>query len=984
MKPFQTRLKKSTIYFSLLCVVVLVGSGLAVFSQPQPVNASSTLTFTPVADSYVNQSSPDKNYGNNRSIRIDGSPLVRSYLRFEVSGINGNINSVTLRIYANSSSNSGFEVHKVSDNAWQEKNVTFNNGPNPGEKVGTSPHFSSNSWVNTDVSSLLNSDGTVSIAVTGIDQTAVNLAAREDRNHKPQLLVELASQEPTATSTTPPNPTATRTNAPTGTGTVPPDPTATGTGAPTGTATIPPDPTATDTGAPTATSTTQPNPTATQSDDTQPGFPIRAAFLYPWFPEAWNQQGYNPFTNYTPSLGFYDSSSVSVIHDHISAMTYGNINAAILSWWGQGSRTDQRVATILGATPGSSNPSFRWSLYYENESQGDPSVTQIENDLQYIQSHYGSDASFLRVNGKFVLFVYADAVDGCGMADRWLQADNALGHPAYLVLKVFAGYRFCASQPDSWHQYSPAVATDQQRGFSYAISPGFWKKGEAPRLVRDLSTWTSNVRSMVAAGDPWQLVTTFNEWGEGTSVESAVEWASASGFGQYLDVLHDNGNGNPPPTTTPVGTATQPNPSATPTRSSTPPNPSPTATGTAPPPNPSATPTRTATPPNPSPTPTRTATPPNPSPTPTRTPTGPAPTATQPGMSPVTLTKGPDLLYSGTNTQMKLFWQWTSNTTFRVDWGTSPSYGSSSQSISAYDGTNHLYAYTISGLNPGTKYYYQVVMGNQYSAGNFMTAPADNATSVKFISYGDNRTNPSVQNTIAGLVNQLIQSDPSYQTFNLVCGDLVSNGDSDSTWTSEMFSPSFSNIRTELASLPYLPIMGNHEGSGSLFLRYFPQPYVAAGYWSFDYGPVHVVLMDQYVSYGNNSAEYNWVVNDLATTTKPWKVVMLHEPGWSANGGHPNNTTVQTVYQPVFEQYHVDLVIAGHNHYYARAMVNGIPELTIGTGGAPLYTPQNGQPNISFTYKGTGYARFAINGSTLTGWFIDSNGNTVDSFSVSH
>jgi hypothetical protein len=43
---------------------------------------------------------------------------------------------------------------------------------------------------------------------------------------------------------------------------------------------------------------------------------------------------------------------------------------------------------------------------------------------------------------------------------------------------------------------------------------------------------------MVNSGAPWQLVTTFNEWGEGTAVESAQEWASASGYGTYLDTLH--------------------------------------------------------------------------------------------------------------------------------------------------------------------------------------------------------------------------------------------------------------------------------------------------------------------------------------------------------------------------------------------------------------------------------------------------------------
>ena len=131
------------------------------------------------------------------------------------------------------------------------------------------------------------------------------------------------------------------------------------------------------------------------------------------------------------------------------------------------------------------------------------------------------------------------------MADRWKQANTALGSPAYVVLKVFSGYKTCASQPDSWHQYSPAVATDRQAGYSYAISPGFWQKGQAVRLARDLVRWNTNVSAMVASGEKWQLVTTFNEWGEGTSVELAAELASASGYGQYLDALHNNGSGAP-------------------------------------------------------------------------------------------------------------------------------------------------------------------------------------------------------------------------------------------------------------------------------------------------------------------------------------------------------------------------------------------------------------------------------------------------------
>jgi hypothetical protein len=125
------------------------------------------------------------------------------------------------------------------------------------------------------------------------------------------------------------------------------------------------------------------------------------------------------------------------------------------------------------------------------------------------------------------------------MADRWKQANAGIN--AYIVLKVFSGYRNCSSQPDGWHQYGPATAAISQDGYSYSISPGFWKADEAaPRLARDLTRFKQNVRDMVSSNARFQLVTTFNEWGEGTAVESAAEWSSASGYGDYLDALHDD------------------------------------------------------------------------------------------------------------------------------------------------------------------------------------------------------------------------------------------------------------------------------------------------------------------------------------------------------------------------------------------------------------------------------------------------------------
>ena len=264
-------------------------------------------------------------------------------------------------------------------------------------------------------------------------------------------------------------------------------------------------------------------------------FPIRVAFYYPWYPDAWTQHSVYPYTNYHPTLGYYSLADQGIIQKQISAMMYGHIDAGIASWWGQGTPTDNRLSALLSATVGTP---FKWSIYYEPEGMGKPDVSTLTADLIYLRDKYSNDPSYLRIDNRFVVFVYADASDGCAMVDRWYQANTV---NAYIVLKVFPGYQSCTNQPDGWHQYNPAKAAASVGHYSYTISPGFWKVGENPQLERNLVSWQQNISKMIASGANFQLITTFNEWGEGTAVESANEWATSSGYGAYLDALHNIG-----------------------------------------------------------------------------------------------------------------------------------------------------------------------------------------------------------------------------------------------------------------------------------------------------------------------------------------------------------------------------------------------------------------------------------------------------------
>src|SRR5436190_2029937 len=198
-----------------------------------------------------------------------------------------------------------------------------------------------------------------------------------------------------------------------------------------------------------------------------------------------------------------------------------------------------RIVGFGGPAADTSQPSFpiRAAFYYEREGYGDPTVEQIRRDLEYIRDTHASKPAYLKVDGRFVVYVYGDPRDGCDMAARW-RAANTVG--AYVVLKAFAGFRDCAAQPDAWHQYSAALPEYELLPDSFMIAPGFDERSEAePRLARDVSRWRTDVGDMLASSARWQLVLSFNEWPEGTAVESAREWATPSGYGAYLDTLHE-------------------------------------------------------------------------------------------------------------------------------------------------------------------------------------------------------------------------------------------------------------------------------------------------------------------------------------------------------------------------------------------------------------------------------------------------------------
>jgi hypothetical protein len=354
------------------------------------------------------------------------------------------------------------------------------------------------------------------------------------------------------------------------------------------------------------------------------------------------------------------------------------------------------------------------------------------------------------------------------------------------------------------------------------------------------------------------------------------------------------------------------------------------------------------------------------------------------------LRKGPYLIYAGSNTQMHILWQTEATSIDTVRWGADTT-GSMNADISSEYGSDHQHNFAVTGLTPGRKYFYRVLSGGAEYKGSFRAAPDSNSTHVRFFAYGDTRSHPLIHDHIAHMMDSVFLADNDYQTLVLQSGDLVIDGDNEKVWQSDFFSPELNGIQTMIRNLPYQACMGNHEKSGVLYKKYFPYPFAADRYWSFDYGPAHISVIDQFVAYDSGSAQLKWLESDLQRSKKPWKIVMFHEPGWSAgkrDSSHANNMDVQKYIEPLCEKYDVHLVICGHNHFYSRAKIitasgDSVFHITSGGGGAPLYPLDASSPNIVTATKVNHFCEVEIVSPTeLHMQAISASGEVIDKFSI--
>jgi glycoprotein endo-alpha-1,2-mannosidase len=295
------------------------------------------------------------------------------------------------------------------------------------------------------------------------------------------------------------------------------------------------------------------------------------AFYYPWYgvPDGTGGSGrtmhwghidvdkkdISASTNY-PMDGAYDSHDPDMIEKHCRWAVGSNIDTFIVSWWGHGSYSDRVMDKILDICE---RNGMKACIYYETVPR--PRTPQsAADDIIKVLNRYGGHDAYLKAGGRPVVFVYGRALEELGLRG-WLEAIEiinsqyeggfaAIGDAfSYGSARVFDGvhtYNTAGSLRVVGLDEARKWASDTYRSWvqmanragkisTVTVIPGYDDtKIREPGLAvgrYDGELYHLQWEEAIEADPHWILITSFNEWHEGSEIEPSLQYGRC-----YLDL----------------------------------------------------------------------------------------------------------------------------------------------------------------------------------------------------------------------------------------------------------------------------------------------------------------------------------------------------------------------------------------------------------------------------------------------------------------
>lgn len=205
-------LTNGTTYYYVVSAVNGTGESADSNQAGATPNILVTVTRNSDADAYVRDGSyANVNFGSIASLDVKSSTAGsderrKSYLRFNLADLNGEIISTKLRLYGGNIEDGisvAMDYYEYADNTWEEDEITFNNAPVLGTQLGSVTINNVQTYREIDITDYVKAkfsgDKFINIAIVSNDvEKLLSFNSKESLTNKPELVIVKTLTKPSA------------------------------------------------------------------------------------------------------------------------------------------------------------------------------------------------------------------------------------------------------------------------------------------------------------------------------------------------------------------------------------------------------------------------------------------------------------------------------------------------------------------------------------------------------------------------------------------------------------------------------------------------------------------------------------------------------------------------------------------------------------------------------------------------------------------
>ena len=244
--------------------------------------------------------------------------------------------------------------------------------------------------------------------------------------------------------------------------------------------------------------------------------------------------------------------------------------------------------------------------------------------------------------------------------------------------------------------------------------------------------------------------------------------------------------------------------------------------------------------------------------------------------------------------------------------------------------------------------------------------------SVKFLVIGDSGTGDRAETETAAQMWRAHSVFP--YDFAIMLGDNLYGSERPQDFAAKFERPYKPLLDAKVA---FYAALGNHDDPNQRFYKNFGMN--GKRYYTYQKKDVRFFALD---SNYMDQDQQRWLDEELSKSNSKWKIAYFHHPIYSSGGRHGSEVDLRSIVEPMFIKYNLNVVFAGHEHFYERLKPQkGINYFT--AGGSAKLRSGDIVGSSALTAKGfdteQSFMLVEIDGDVLRFQTISRRGKSVDS-----